>query len=109
VLKKSAGLFEIFNSFLVFSQMPWRVQSNGNIQTDDPLKTLTIIICVQISNNSFEFLAVMALAESVSTADEALDKNYAIIEDCNAPERTLCTYNNFHYYVFIQLLLTHVK
>jgi hypothetical protein len=31
----------------------------------------------------------MALAEAVSTTDTALDKNYAIIEDCNAPERAL--------------------
>jgi hypothetical protein len=43
----------------------------------------------QIFNNSFDVLAVMALAEAVSTTETALDKNYAIIEDCNTPDRLL--------------------
>jgi len=54
----------------------------------------------QIFNDSFDVLAVMALAEAVSTTDTALDKNYAIIEDCNAPERALRFFYDCCYFDF---------
>jgi hypothetical protein len=102
VWQKSAGLFKFFNSFLVFSQMPGRVQRNGDTKSTSLVKFLKLnYLCSQIASNSVEFLAVMALAESVSKTDTALDTNYAIMEDCNSPERTLCMcIKQFSLYVY---------